>query len=204
MTAHAMQGDRERCFQAGMNDYISKPVAPTVMVALVEQWLSDIVSNDRVDTPSPEALSLETADDAVSTEEQLSLEDGAPFLGEQVLIERLLGDIAMARVVTHGFLQDIPEQIKEIETLVGKGAAQEAGQKAHAIKGAAATIGGQALEKIALKMEQAGKTGNLPLLRKKVPALREKFAEIKALLEASTLGSPDGIQNGDSDAHLDS
>jgi PAS domain S-box-containing protein len=39
MTAHVMQGDRERCLKAGMNDYISKPVTPEGLAEILEKWL---------------------------------------------------------------------------------------------------------------------------------------------------------------------
>jgi CheY-like chemotaxis protein len=39
MTAHAMQGDRELCLEAGMNDYITKPVSPQALVEVLEKWL---------------------------------------------------------------------------------------------------------------------------------------------------------------------
>jgi len=39
MTAHVMQGDRERCLKAGMNDYISKPVTPEALAEIMEKWL---------------------------------------------------------------------------------------------------------------------------------------------------------------------
>jgi len=43
MTAHAMIGDRERCLQAGMNGYISKPVQPAHLIATIEQQLAAAV-----------------------------------------------------------------------------------------------------------------------------------------------------------------
>ena len=39
MTAHAMKGDRERCLEAGMDDYISKPIAPQALAEALEKWL---------------------------------------------------------------------------------------------------------------------------------------------------------------------
>jgi DNA-binding response OmpR family regulator len=39
MTAHAMQGDRERCFEAGMNDYVTKPVSPQALAKVLDKWL---------------------------------------------------------------------------------------------------------------------------------------------------------------------
>jgi CheY-like chemotaxis protein len=41
MTAHAMKGDRERCLEAGMNDYITKPVSPQALVEVLEKWLPE-------------------------------------------------------------------------------------------------------------------------------------------------------------------
>ena len=39
MTAHAMQGDREKCLEAGMNDYVSKPISPQALAEALEKWL---------------------------------------------------------------------------------------------------------------------------------------------------------------------
>jgi CheY-like chemotaxis protein len=40
MTAHAMQGDREKCMAAGMDDYIAKPVTPAGLSAMIAKWLT--------------------------------------------------------------------------------------------------------------------------------------------------------------------
>jgi CheY-like chemotaxis protein len=41
MTAHAMQGDRQRCLAIGMDDYLSKPIIPEVLAATLKKWLPE-------------------------------------------------------------------------------------------------------------------------------------------------------------------
>ena len=42
MTAHALKGDREKCFEAGMDDYIAKPLSRKNLLAMVEKWIKKI------------------------------------------------------------------------------------------------------------------------------------------------------------------
>ncbi|MDZ7600897.1 MAG: response regulator, partial [Hoeflea sp.] len=39
VTAHAMSGDKERCFSAGMDDYLSKPVSPEKLESIIKKWI---------------------------------------------------------------------------------------------------------------------------------------------------------------------
>jgi len=46
MTAHALQGDRERCIEAGMNDYVPKPISPQILAEALEKWLPKEPTNN--------------------------------------------------------------------------------------------------------------------------------------------------------------
>jgi CheY-like chemotaxis protein len=49
MTAHAMTGDKARCFEAGMNDYVSKPIDPQLLVQTIEKYISPSKENRLTD-----------------------------------------------------------------------------------------------------------------------------------------------------------
>jgi len=57
MTANAMDGDKQNCLAAGMNDYISKPVLPEAVEAVLERWCS---------APLPSITIQENLDETVS------------------------------------------------------------------------------------------------------------------------------------------
>lgn len=48
VTAHALKGDRERCLEAGMDDYLSKPISPRTLMQKIELWIEDSSSEDRI------------------------------------------------------------------------------------------------------------------------------------------------------------
>ena len=164
MTAHALKGDRERCLEAGMDDYISKPIVPQAFTETLEKWL------DR-------AQKRPSADLAPGGKTEPSA--SPPIFDRQALIARLMGDEDFARTIIAVFLEDVPKRILALRGHLDRGDAGSAGFQAHAIKGAAANVGGMALSAVASEMEEAGKAGRRDVFVSLVPEMERQFALLK-------------------------
>ena len=161
MTAHALQSDRLGCLQAGMNDYISKPVEPRLLLELLERWLpggAPVQPPAARPRPTPPAAPAPTVFD------------------REALLQRLLGDEDLARIVIAGFLDDIQLQLISLKSDLQAGLPAEIERRAHTIKGATATIGGEALRGVAYEMEKLARSGD-------IPAAAQLLAQLEAQIQ---------------------
>ncbi|MCX7019004.1 MAG: response regulator [Candidatus Sumerlaeota bacterium] len=171
MTAHAMQGDRERCLKAGMNDYITKPVSPRALAEALNKWLPE----EKADGGKEAAADGDAS--SFITPDPSSIFDRADMMA------RLMGDEAMARIVAERFLEDIPRRIDVLRGCLDAGDAAGAECQAHAIKGAAANMGGERLLEAAFEMEKAAKAGGLEAAKACMTGLEKQFDELKQAIK---------------------
>ena len=159
MTAYAMQGDREKCLKAGMDDYVSKPVMPNTLAQVLERWLSS------------EPVSAQcAAPEAVLVDKMVFDHAG--------LMERLMDDEKLADKLLDGFLRDMPQQLKLLNGYIKAGDIAGVEHQSHTIKGAAANVGGEAIRSVALEIEQTAKAGDInaiPAHMGKLLAAMESF-----------------------------
>ena len=165
MTADAMSGDREKCLQAGMNDYLAKPVEPRLLAAVLEKWLV-----------APAGVEVRPPADPSAT-------PALVIFNQKELLDRLLGDQGVARQVIAGFLNDVPWQLRSMKKRLDAGDAQGARLLAHTLKGAAATVSAEALRAIALAMERAAAAGQCDHCGELLPRAIEEFERLKSTLE---------------------
>ena len=178
MTAHAMQGDRQRCLDAGMNDYVTKPVSPQALSEALARWLpGDDAAGPKDESAEPEAAIAEEAEAAAGDDLETQVFDR---LG---LLARLMDDEDLALTVVDGFLEDVPRQIGALRSYLDAGDVEGSIRQAHTIKGASANVGGELLRAAAFDMEKAAQTGDLSAVKARLPDLQARFARLKEAMQ---------------------
>jgi len=169
MTAHAMQGDQEKCLAAGMNDYVSKPVTPQALARVLERWLR-----------KKESANKGTAGNA----RQTGAEPPPPVLDLAGLLERVMDDKDLAQKVLAGFPEDVGQRLLALKACFDAGDLAGVERQAHTINGAAGIIGGEALRAEASAMEKAARTGDRAGAAACYPELIRRFERLKEALES--------------------
>jgi two-component system sensor histidine kinase/response regulator len=169
MTANAMQGDREKCLEAGMNDYVSKPINPQTLAEALDKWLPrEAAAATKQATGKPKETAPVFAADAK-----------APIFDKAGMMVRMMDDEDLARTVVAGFLEDLPHLIGALKDFLEAGDVAGTERQAHTIKGASANVSGEALRAMAFEMEQAAKAGDLKYISDRLPELEKQFARLK-------------------------
>jgi CheY-like chemotaxis protein/HPt (histidine-containing phosphotransfer) domain-containing protein len=172
MTAGAMQGDREKCLEAGMNDYMSKPIVPQALAEALDKWLpgESAAATKQAGGGPPEAAPVSAG------------EPETPVFDKAGMMARMMDDGELARTVLGGFLEDIPRQIELLKKFLEAGDVPGSERQAHSIKGASANVGGEALRAAAFEMEKAAKAGDLKSVAARLPELENRFARLKEFM----------------------
>jgi HPt (histidine-containing phosphotransfer) domain-containing protein len=110
-----------------------------------------------------------------------------PAFGEEGLSRRVMGDQELGRVVIAAFLEDIPIQIEALDRCLQAQDPVAAGRQAHAIKGAAAAAGADAVSDWAQDLEYAGRIEDLNRMKAKRPELERHLDRFKEALRCSRL-----------------
>jgi signal transduction histidine kinase/CheY-like chemotaxis protein len=168
MTAEAMSGDRERGLEAGMNDYVTKPIRPEELVAALK-------GTPRRETGSstPPAVVVEASIDR-------------SVLAR--LVEGAGGDAGFVSELIEQFVADTPGLVAAARSGLEKGDADKVRRAAHTLKSNAATFGAHGLAEHSRSLEQAAKRGALDDAPAMLEAMAHELDVVRETLPAAWRG----------------
>jgi CheY-like chemotaxis protein/HPt (histidine-containing phosphotransfer) domain-containing protein len=168
MTAHAMKGDRERCLEAGMDDYVSKPLRMEEVSAAIERQLEP--DEDRRGQPS--VKSADISDGALAS----------AVLDRAGALSRLGGDEVMFNEFLLLLLDGAESDVAELAVAVEADDALGVERLAHGLKGGAASLGADRVRDAAHALELIGRSGDLGEARSALAHLREELSRLHELV----------------------
>ncbi len=142
MTAHAMVEERDRCFAAGMNDHVTKPIEPEVLYQALARWY-------RRRAGSEAAAGAKRATSAAGAIPEIPGVDAAAGL------KRVAGNRALYRSLLEKFVEGQSDAPGAIRGALDAGDGALAERLAHTLKGVAGNIGAKAVQDAAGQVEQA-------------------------------------------------
>jgi CheY-like chemotaxis protein/nitrogen-specific signal transduction histidine kinase len=186
MTASAMQGDREKCLAAGMDDYIAKPVRLEDVRAMVERW-GPIAGATQ--PPQSAAQPAPAAASAGATAGAQAAAD-APVDMER-LLEFTDGSVENLRELVDLYLTQTSEQLEQLEAAAAAAAPAEVRRLAHSCAGASATCGMRRLVPMLRELERQGVEGQLTNPTQLCAQVNREFRCIRQFLEQHLAKQPD-------------
>lgn len=168
MTANTLEEDIQRCYEAGMDDHIGKPIKQAQLKAILEKWAQ---AEMRGDAPQAEtSIALSAAFAVLDTAYLFEIADN-----DEVFVQTLLQEFAL----------QTPALIEELYQARMKNEIQRFTRAAHTLKGSARSIGANAFAEAARALEEVGKDAKLDDIDGLLEALEQAWQELQPALQMS-------------------
>jgi CheY-like chemotaxis protein/HPt (histidine-containing phosphotransfer) domain-containing protein len=187
MTANAMHGDREKCIDSGMNDYVTKPIQPEKLFKAIEEWAGKLYaqragaqsSEPVAETPPAEANPTPAAAPAPASEPAK-----APALVNVQRLEQFTdGTFENLQELVDLYLCQTAEQIQDLGKALQSGDKEEIRRLAHKAAGSSGTCGMDALTDLLREIEHKAAAGNIAEAAKQIGDVEDGFVRVQEYLE---------------------
>lgn len=180
MTANSMEGDRDKCLAAGMDDYLTKPVKMEDLRVALDRWQPARRGLAAPHTESAPAAEVRAAPEGVLDESVLE--------GLRALQDRSAPDLLKNLIGL--FLDDTPARLEAVRDAVQQKQAVSLARLAHALKGAAANLGVLSMTQTCAQLEQLGRSEETHAAPGLVTRLEAEFDEVRLLFR--NMAGPSG------------
>jgi len=181
LTAKATKGDRERCLESGMDDYMSKPVRSEDIQAVLERWASNGEGDKAGASPAaPESSDVKESATAITDNSSAT---AAPALDAEVVARlRTLAestDASLLNQIFEAFNSDGEARLETMRGALGTGDAESLRKSAHALKGASANIGARQMAGLAQELQALGEAGTVEGAAVIIDQLETEFERVQ-------------------------
>jgi len=152
MTANALQGDKNKCLQVGMSDYLTKPIDMNLLKEKIQSWLIN---------GEPELNQPVSASELMPSAQENRVISALAIWDRQDVLKRVMDDEELLLTVVEIFLDDIPNNTASLEQAIAVKDYPLIKRVAHGIKGSAANLSCMQLQELALQVENAAKAENI-------------------------------------------
>jgi HPt (histidine-containing phosphotransfer) domain-containing protein len=170
MTAAAIEGERDKCLAAGMDDFLTKPLDPVRLESTLRHWLTGAAHGLQPEEAGPAAADGD-AQPAVLDPSRLAM-----------LLEMGPGAAALVEKAVTNFIAGADAALDEIRGAVEAGDAELLRTSAHRLKGSALNLGAAAVGALCLQLELHGDDGDTAAGRPMLPELAEALHAATAAL----------------------
>jgi signal transduction histidine kinase/CheY-like chemotaxis protein len=186
MTANAMAGDRQRCIDAGMDDYLAKPVTRGQLEHCLHRWLNSGRARTASAHPAapPTPATADPAHTSVAHPMQIDTAEQAPVLDDETLDELYAVIGADAGRIVAVFLEDAPQLLAQLEQAALAPDLPALRDAAHSLKSSSANLGAMALSLAAKRVELGARMQSLDRPAVAVAMVVDEFERARVALQA--------------------
>ncbi len=186
LTANAMEGDREKCLNAGMDDYLSKPFKQEQIVNVLRKWLTEVEPSEE---ESPAESQVEVTEPLTGQVDSSPTQPAAENTQEvkEVISQHALNNIrslsdGMLEKIIDLYLQESPKQLQTLKTAIDDDDVESVQKVSHSLKSSSANLGATGLSELCKQLEMNARQKSLLKASDLFAEIESEYVEVEQAL----------------------